>query len=202
MPSKLVRRYRRKKKRNPDGEGSSGGRNPTAIGEVVEYVLPGFGGFAASRLLTRVAAVQIEKRKPSWGKHAGALAAVGAFMSAWLLAHKVKQLRAYHLPIVIGAGLAAIQSLLQLYLPQFGWIVADASPELDASGSVAAMTAGSAQQLPTGLTAVNDDPANYVYNDAYNSGRMDQQQADADAGGVTDDDLDDLDLDQQTVGAY
>ena len=199
MPSKLVRRYK-KKRRNPDEGGGGGSSNPTALAEIGEYVLPGFAGFAASRFLTRVAAVQIAKRKPSWGKHAGAVAAVGAFLSAWLLAHRVKQLRKYHFPLVIGSAIAAAQSLVQLYFPSLGWMVADASTELDAGQQIQQLSAGGQQAaapLPAGLTPVQDDPADYVYNDTFNAGRMDQQQADADAQ------IDELeDMDQQSVGGY
>lgn len=210
MPSKLVRRYKRKKRRNPDdapaSSSSSGGL--IALGEIGEYVIPGFAGFATARLGTRIAAVQIGKRRPTWGKHAGAAAAVLAFVAAWTLAHRVKVLKKYQLPLVIGSGLAAIQSLIQLYMPGLGWMVSDASTELDAGTQVQQVTAGAAaSQLPAGLSPVNDDPSNFVYSDAYDAGRMDSQQQAADqqaantSGTVDESMFDDLD-EQQNMGIF
>jgi hypothetical protein len=190
MPSKLIRRYkRRKKKSNPEGGGSSGYRgNPAAIAEIVEYLVPGFAGFAAARFVTYVSTTQVEKLKPTWGKAAGAAAAIAGFAAAWLGVHRVKALEKYHLAITVGAGIAAVQSLIQLYVPILGWMVADPTQQL-ASGSttvsipnanvpVPTPTAG----LPPGFEPV-DDQNNWVYNDAYSSGRMDAQQRAADQAG-------------------
>jgi len=203
MPSKLVKRYRRKKRRNPDSD-SGGSSSSLAIGEIGEYVLPGFAGFAVARFTTRVAATQIAKRKPAWAKHAGGIAALAAFFSAWLLVHRVKQLRKYHLPLVIGAGLAALQSIIQLYVPRLGWMVADASPDLAAADQVQQMSAGqrAAAALPAGLTAVDDNPADYVYNDSYDPGRLDHAQQQADSTGTAADSLSDIDFEEQQMGSY
>lgn len=143
------------------------------MSEIGEFVLPGFGAFAATRFLTRTATTQIESRKPTWGKHAGALASVGSFLAAWLLAHRVKWLAKYQTPLVVGSALAALQSLIQLYVPQLGWVVSDASPEL-AAGSDATSAAVAASTLPAGMTVVDDDPNLYVYDNQYDGGRYAQ----------------------------
>ncbi|HEY4266674.1 MAG TPA: hypothetical protein VGM94_00650 [Galbitalea sp.] len=157
--------------------------NPPLLADLVEFIAPGFAGFAATRFLTRIAAVQVEKWKPSWGKHAGAVASLASFFSAWFLAHRVKMLEKYHTPIVVGSGIAAAQSLIQLYIPRLGWMVSDATPELDdvASGVTSSTSGDTTTQMLTanGFTASNDDPSDYTFNDEYDAGifsRGDQAQ--------------------------
>lgn len=201
--ARLNKRYRKKKRRNPD-EGGGGGSSrgffsgAPLIGEIGEFVVPGFAGFAATRFVTRVAATQIEQRKPTWGKHAGAAASIGSFLAAWLLAHKWGWLRKYQMPIVVGSALAALQSLVQLYIPSMGWLISDASTELDAGTSAQAITSPAiSSALPPGMTAVDDDPNLYVYNDSYDAGRYTNPASGNPAAKPTvqqipDDDLEDL----------
>ena len=212
MPSRLVRRYKRRKHK---GESSSPRSNPPMFQDLVEFIGPGFAGFAVSRFGTRIATTQIGQRWPSWGKHAGGVAAVGSFLAAWLLAHKVKLLEKFHTPIVVGAGIAALQSLIQLYIPRLGWMVSDASPELAAgaagatAASLAAGTTSAPQQLPPGYQTTSDDPSLYVYTDQYDAGRMSQPQPTGTAAGqqasqqTASDDMADLEYedDLQTMGA-
>lgn len=202
---RLHRRY----KRNP---GSSAPKaNPPLVSEIGEFIIPGFAGFASTRLLTRIAATQVAKYKPELANHAGALTSIAAFLAAWFLAHRLKFTARYQQPLVVGAGLAAIQSLLQLYFPKLGWIVSDASPEIaDAAtaAQAAAVTAAQPQLLttPTGVQyraqdvqAVHVDPNEFTYDDSYDAGRMSRdpaaaQQSDADA-------LADLELDDSVPQA-
>lgn len=153
---RLHRRYRKRRQSE-----SAPRRNPPMIMELLEFIGPGFAAFGLTRLGTRIAAQSIAKRKPSWGKHAGALASVGAFLSAWLLANRVKMLERYHTPIAVGAGIAALQSLVQLYIPKLGWMVADASPELEAAATQQAVAAAAPPQLPDDLEYVDEDPDLY-----------------------------------------
>lgn len=155
-------------------------RNPPLATDVVAQIIPSFAAFAATRFVTRTAAIQIAKRWPKYAKHAGAMASIGTFAAAWLGAHRVKMLEKYHDMIVIGAGLGAIQSLVQLYLPALGWVVSDCSPQLGATPAqkqlLAAQTAAQQQQLsgrpdriPQGFkpTTANEW---FTYNDAYDAG--------------------------------
>jgi hypothetical protein len=143
--------------------------------------------------MTRIAATQVAKYKPSLASHAGAVTSIGAFLAAWFLAHRWKWLARWQQPLVVGAGLAALQSLLQLYLPKLGWIVSDASPEIAASASQglsqATVTAPSgAQYKLSDLQPSHEDPNEFTYNDSYDPGRMSrddegpsaQQQSEAD----------------------
>jgi len=160
MRSRLHKRYSK-----PSGFKS----NPPLFTDLAEFVGPGFASFALTRLATRVAATQIAKVKPNMGRHAGAAVSVGAFLAAWFLAHRVKVLEKYHTPVTVGAAIAALQSIVQLYMPKLGWMVADATPELDAQ-AIAAATPQLASVNPN-LQPVDDDPNEYTYNDSYDPGR-------------------------------
>jgi hypothetical protein len=122
-------------------------RNPPLGTDIAEYIIPGFAAFAATRFATRVAAAQISKRYPAYAKHAGAIASVGSFGAAWFGAHRVKYLEPYHHPIVVGSGLAALQSLIQLYAPKLGWILGDPNPA-QAGASMALTAKTQSKQLP------------------------------------------------------
>lgn len=194
--ARLHRRYRKRKK-NPS-EPRSSRSNPPPVSELIEWGVPGFGAFAASRFGTRVATTQIAKWKPSMGKHAGAVAAVGAFLAAWFLANRLKWLAKYHTPIAVGAAIAMAQSLIQLYIPKLGWMVSDASA--DALPANAAPPAA----LPEELEYTDEDPAQvaYQYNDAFDSGvhqtSTPQAAAQAPAAAPNSDELDlDLELDNE-----
>lgn len=146
--------------------------NPPLFTDLVEFVVPGFGAFAATRFATRVAMTQVAQRAPSWGKHAGAVVSVGSFLAAWFLAHKWKWLANWHTPIVVGSAIAAGQSLLQIYAPNvLGWIVSDATPELAASAAQSAISAPDQQLAQMQLQPTNEDPNEFMYNDAYDAGR-------------------------------
>jgi hypothetical protein len=151
--------------------------NPPLFTDLVEFVVPGFGGFAATRFVTRVAMTQVAQRAPSWGKHAGAVASVGAFLAAWFLAHKWKWLERWHTPIVVGSAIAAGQSLLQIYAPNLlGWVVSDATPELAAGTAQSALTTPDHQLAQLHLQPTNEDPNEFTYNDSYDAGRYSGQQ--------------------------
>jgi len=151
--------------------------NPPLFTDLVEFVVPGFGGFAATRFVTRTAMTQVAQRAPSWGKHAGAVASVGSFLAAWFLAHKWKWLERWHTPIVVGSAIAAGQSLLQIYAPNLlGWIVSDATPELAAGTAQTALTAPDQQLAQLHLQPTNEDPNEFTYNDSYDAGRYSGQQ--------------------------
>ncbi|HET9062321.1 MAG TPA: hypothetical protein VFO62_03440 [Candidatus Binatia bacterium] len=192
--ARVHRRYRKRKK-NPSSDRAPS-RNPTAFSDIVEFAGPGFAAFAATRFGTRVISTQVAKHKPSFGKHAGALASVGAFFAAWLLAHRVKLLAKYHTPIVVGSAIAALQSLIQIYVPRLGWMVADATPELAASSEPAA------QQALSDVEVLDEDPAMYVYNDSYDPGRhtpetsAQRPQYHVPSQKVTEDDLMDLEMEE------
>lgn len=168
--ARLNRRYRKRKK-NPSGEGGHRS-NPPLMSEIGEFVIPGFAGFAVTRFGTRIAATQVSQRwgNTTWGKHAGAVASVSAFLAAWFLAHRWKWLAKYQTPLVVGSAIAALQSIIQLYIPQLGWTIADATPDLLNDSTTAVDQIAQNTALPPGMVAVDDDPNLYVYNNAYDGG--------------------------------
>lgn len=172
--SKLVRRFRarRRAKRNP-AEGPIASSSRLLLEDIAAFALPGFGGFAATRFVTRVAATQISKKWPQYAKHAGAAGSVGSFLAAFFLAHKWDWLKKYQMPVVVGSAIAALQSLIQIYAPnKLGWMVSDANADLKASVLARQIQQSQANaQLPDHLEEINDDPAWYTYNDAYDAGR-------------------------------
>lgn len=168
--SKLVNRIKRRRSlsRNP-----APSANPPMLQDMAELVGPGFGAFATTRLATRAAQTQIEKRWPGWGKHAGAVASIGSFLAAWFLAHRWKPLERFHTPIVMGAGIAAAQSLLQLYVPRLGWVVSDASADAQATTTTTVTNNGTQIQATSGSEddfEIVDENAWYAYNDARDPG--------------------------------
>jgi len=202
-------RIHRRYKKNPGA--SAPKANPPLVSEIGEFIIPGFAGFASTRLLTRIAATQVAKYKPELANHAGALTSVAAFLAAWFLAHRLKWTAQYQQPLVVGAGLALIQSLLQLYFPKLGWIVSDATPEI-ADASTAAATAAQPQLLTTpngvqyraqDVQPIHADPNEFTYDDSYDAGRMSREPA---AGSQSDADaLADLELDDsmpQAAGIF
>jgi hypothetical protein len=131
----------------------------------------GFAGFAAGRFITRVVAVQVAKRKPSWAKHIGVAANLAAFLAAVFGAKRWSKTKPYEMPLIFGTGLALAQTIVQTYIPKLGWMVADATPEqlAEASGQIAAPQS-------QGLLADDDEEDDdiddtYSYNDAYDHGR-------------------------------
>lgn len=177
MPSKskLVKRYGGKK-RKASAPRANQASNPPLFMDLVEFIGPGFGAFAATRMATRIASTQIAKKWPSMATHAGVAASAGSLLAAWLLAHKVKFLEKYHTPIAVGAGIATLQTAIQMYFPKLGWMVADATPE------IAAATAPSAAALPTATSGDDDfedvtatEQGWHVYNDAHDAGRYERQ---------------------------
>lgn len=103
--------------------------NPPVGRDIAQAVVPGFAAYGATRLLSRIVYTVVQKRWPKVGRHAGALSSVLAATAAWLGAHRIKQLKEYHDPIVIGASIAALQTVFRTYVPRYGWIVSDYRPD-------------------------------------------------------------------------
>lgn len=168
--SKLARRSRNRPKKNPS---SSPRHNPPLFTDMLEMAVPGAIGFASTRLITKLSIAAVAKRWPSKSRHVGALLATSTFLATWFLGHRVKMLEKYHVPITVGSAIAAAINVLQIYLPKIGWLVGDPT-ELTAGGTSSqklAAAGGAQAQLPGNLEEIDDDPAFYTYNDAYDAGR-------------------------------
>ena len=111
------------KKKKPSAPAAK--ENPPAMTDIVEFVVPGFAGYAGTRFASRAAYNIIIKRWPKLAKHASVLSTFGAAGLAWLLVHRIGKISKYHTPVVVGAGIAALQTATQAYLPKYGWLVSD-----------------------------------------------------------------------------
>ena len=179
--SRLVKRYKRNKKRRANPAPSSPPRrsNPPLLQDTLELVGPGFVAFAATRFVTRVASTQIAKRWPSMAKHAGAVASIGSFLAAWYLGNRVKLIDKYHSAVLAGAGIATGQTLIQTYLPKLGWVVSDATPDLLSDGSATTGAVQASTSTGSGVDnsfeILDENTGSWRYNnDASDNGRYSQ----------------------------
>lgn len=138
----VAKRRARRRRRNPEGGeiiASASKANPPLFRDLMEFALPGFGGYAATRFLHRIAYVQLSKRWPRAGKHLAVGSSVGAFLASWFLVHRIKRLEKYHTPATVGAFIAAAQTIVQTYIPKFGWMVSDIQAQELAAAPAAAL---------------------------------------------------------------
>ena len=175
--SRLHRRYGKKRRSSSEPK-----HNPPLLADLAEWAGPGFASFATTRFLTRIVTQKVNEKKPSWGKHAGVGVSVGSFLLLWYLGHKIKWIAKYHTPITVGSAIAAAQSILQLYLPQVGWMIGDATPEVAAAATAGGATALTARSIPQLEPMPDEDPNEYTYNDSFDPGRYGIKQASAGPG--------------------
>jgi hypothetical protein len=99
--------------------------NPPFWQDAVDVIAPGAIAYAGTRLVGRIAFKLAKKKSLTTAKHVGPWSSVAAAAAAWYAVHKIPSLEKYHTPVVVGATIAALQGLLQTYLPQYGWILND-----------------------------------------------------------------------------
>lgn len=125
-------RKKRRARRNPAAEPVArreARANPPVLSDLTHVVLPGFAGYAASRVVQRISFTMVGRRWPRLAKHAHAAAGLLSFGAAWLLAHRWSKLAKYHDGILVGTGVAALHGIAQAYLPQkYNWLLADCKP--------------------------------------------------------------------------
>lgn len=152
-----------RKRKNPDS-------GPSFTDSLIDQFKPvgmGLGSYAATRLIGRIAFRLGRRKSEAAAKHLGPWASVAAALSSAYAADKVEALAPYKTEVVVGAAIAAVQGLLQTYVPQYGWILNDyhldeiAIPEIavDAQGRpapaprqqrrVASKPSGGQQQQPS-----------------------------------------------------
>jgi hypothetical protein len=122
--------------------------NPPPMQDLVEFIVPGFAGYAGTRLASRIVHGMVIKRFPKLAKHASVLSTFGAAGAAWLAVHRIKRIEQYHTPVVVGASIAAIQTAVQAYLPKYGWMVSDHDLQAQSQTQAPKSYSASTQQLP------------------------------------------------------
>lgn len=93
--------------------------NPPPVKDLVEFVVPGFAGYAGTRMISRIVHGAMTQRFPRWAKHASVLSTGLTAGAAWLLMDKIDRAKEYQTPVVVGASIAAIQTMTQAYLPKW-----------------------------------------------------------------------------------
>lgn len=92
---------------------------------MAKQVGAGAAGYAGTRVVQRIAWTLTNKRRPTWSKHAQAIAGVATFGAVLYGASKVRALDGYHEAIVVGSGVAAAQGVVQAYIPKYAWLLQD-----------------------------------------------------------------------------
>lgn len=115
--------YKKRAKRNT--EIVQARSNPPPMEDLVEFIVPGFAGYAGTRLVGRIVHGAVIKKWPKLAKHASVLSTFATAGTAMLAVHRIERIEKYHTPVVVGASIAALQSVVQAYLPKYGWMVSD-----------------------------------------------------------------------------
>lgn len=163
-PKKRATKAKRvRRRRNPDAAPSvtALAANPPMFTDLIEFIIPGFGGYAATKFLARIIEVQLSKRYPRAGKHIAAGSTIASFLAAWFLLHRIERLKKYHTPAVVGSAIAALQTIVKTYLPKYGWMISDVQPSdvklLPASAPAALTSSANVETLFPGGPEVVDD---------------------------------------------
>lgn len=96
-------------------------------------VLPAVASYVGARLIGRIVRMIIGARIAggAYEKHFGPLGNLAAFGGAYFAGKKVQSAKRYQTELLIGAGIAFFQSVLETYLPGMSHFI-DAAPQLTA----------------------------------------------------------------------
>lgn len=188
----------RRRRRNPDDDPSPRA-NPSGLAadltELGELVIPAFAGYAGGRMVSRITYVQTQKKWPRAARHLAAGAGALTVLAAYFALPRVKRFAQYQTTATLGAAIASLQTLVQTYLPKFGWMVSDYAQLVPAKGASSAIAVPSAPLTQDDLDMLD---AGMDLND---EGEIDVDpkgpafDAQLDATGAIDDgDFDDLDM--------
>lgn len=135
--------------------------------EFTEKALPGGVAYAGTRFLSYATYRIAEKKAPTIAKHIAVGASVAAAGLAWAFGHRIKQLEKYYEPILIGTSVAAVQGILQSYLPQYSYFLDSPAPTPGATLPTTTPPVAAAdydsllddfEELPLGLPSGNRGP--------------------------------------------
>jgi hypothetical protein len=123
--------------------------------DLMDFILPGFAGYGATKLVARIAYVQLAKKFPNASKHLAAGSTIASFLAAYYLVHRIKKFEKYHTPIVVGSAIAALQTLVTTYIPKYGWMLE--APAAAAAVTGAPPATGTETLFPGGPEVVSGD---------------------------------------------
>lgn len=133
------------------------GAPKSELKELGEFALAGFAGYAGGRLISRVTYVQASKKWPKAARHLSVGSGLVSVAGAYYLLGKVKKAEPYVVPIAVGAAIAALQTVVQTYVPKFGWIVSDYQPLVGSASTGAQAAAQLDTRMPATPVEVSDD---------------------------------------------
>jgi hypothetical protein len=99
--------------------------NPPFWQDVWNELLPATIGYSATRIAGRIGFKLAKRRSLTWARHVGPWTSVATAGIGWWAIHRNPEWEKRYHSGVIGAMIAALQGLLQSYLPQWGWILND-----------------------------------------------------------------------------
>lgn len=104
----------------------NGGSVVSQASDMAVRVGAGFAGYTAGRFVSRAVYQMALKKFPQLAKHSAVVAGIGSTVGAIYAADKWKALDDYKDEIIIGAGIAALQTAAQAYVPsKFAWLASD-----------------------------------------------------------------------------
>jgi len=117
--AKLTRSVAKRRRSNPDGAVAR------AADTLQDVVAPAVIGYAAARIAGRIAYKLARKRSPRLAKHLGAITPGIVTAGTYAVASMIESTERYRAGFLAGGGIATAQSLLQSYVPQYGWVLND-----------------------------------------------------------------------------
>lgn len=133
--------------------------NPGPQGELMATltpVLPAVASYAGARLIGRILRLVVGARiaQGRYAKHFGPLGNAAAFGAAYFAGKKVARARPYQTEMLIGAGIALVQSLLETYLPGMAHFIDAGAPQAPANAQAAATSQRAAKRAMAGTRYV------------------------------------------------
>lgn len=128
---KVARFLKKAKKKAPKAERTPRS-NPstTALMELGTTIGAGAGAYAANRLGTALIVKVLGSRLGAIGKHLSPMASLGLAALIWFVAERWAALRRYGTSIIVGSGIAVVQTILNRYLPGIEVLLNSASVPL------------------------------------------------------------------------
>jgi hypothetical protein len=153
---KAVRKVAARAKRPVPRRNSGGGVVSDVVAETQQALIPvaaGATSYIVARLLGRLLRVYLGPKIMNGvlQKHFGPAGNAAALVAAIYGGKRVNALRAYRQELIVGAGIAFFQSLIETYLPGLSGIV-DANPQLVAPTPKVGLAGTAAAIRPRGRT--------------------------------------------------
>lgn len=154
-PASLAQSRRKSRERREARTNPAPLANPPLWRDVTTVIVPGFSGYAATRVIARIPFAIVAKRWPRLAPHVYAASGLLTTLAAALVVPRIEKVAPYYDSIVLGSGIASIQGVADTYLPkQFSWLLK--SPQL--SDYTADSTRMLASQASTSSSAASSGP--------------------------------------------